>query len=168
MENLWQASKVEPKWVEGRKQPPEEWWKRRDRIWTDPKAHRHVIPKNERVAAGFRPQCFWNGKYIDWVDARKEVYIPLYVKYVQKTEAWKRLMQLFNEGANIQILGYDGRSEVRGGDAFSLFDEFNDTSQPFGHEMVLMCMLRGQKVWEWKVVDCVVVDSRGFRVVDLE
>jgi hypothetical protein len=48
------------------------------------------------------------------------------------------LNQMLNDGTNLQIVGYDGYRE---GVEQSLWDHFNDTSRPFGHELVLYTLL---------------------------
>jgi hypothetical protein len=85
---------------------------------------------------------YWKGKKLSYMEARKSIYCPLYAKYVVKTEAYKRLKSLLNQGYNLCIIGYDGRI------IDDLKKEFNDSSKPFGHEIVLVCLLRGVKPWE--------------------
>lgn len=146
IENLWQASKVELKYYRGDengfgKPPPRKWWERRNKIWLDPKPHRHVIPKSDRVNPN-RAYVYWNGKYYPYEEARKLIYIPFYAEAVVKTKVYQQLEDMIKRGHNIQILGPDGR------DFKDLETELEDPTKPFGHELVLVGLLRGKRVWE--------------------
>ncbi len=57
---------------------------------------------------------------------------------VIKTVAYERLIALKE---NIQLLDYD----VEGLD---MLDCLNDESRPFGHSLVLKCVVENNKVWE--------------------
>lgn len=140
IENLWQAIKVEDKYMMLDCIPHKEWWARRDKVWSDPKPHRHVIPKKDRVDPE-HAYCFWNNNYYSYADARRVVYISFYVDAVVQTEAYKKLADMVRRGHHIQILGPDGR------DISSLRQELQDISRPFGHELILAALLRNEKVW---------------------
>lgn len=147
LENLWQASKVFPGEEDAKTGVPNHmWWTRRAKYWADTKAHRHVEGKN-----GIKPlYSFWNGRKLDYDTARKTIYIPLYTEYVQATGVWHHLQRLVHEEKqSVQLLGYDGRPYDRTS-ATGLFQELEDLSKPFGHELVLCAMLEKKPVWLWK------------------
>lgn len=63
-------------------------------------------------------------------------YCHFYELLVQKEDDFKKLKDKVNNGYNICIVGYDGYVP-----SLDLNDMYNDTSKPFGHEMVLYTML---------------------------
>lgn len=137
LENLWQSAKV---W-EGEEGPDgfptPAWYTRRSLICNDSKAHRH-IRKGRGVNPNVPLYSWWQGKKLSYDEARRTIYIPLYAERVKATEAWKRLVALVASGKSVQILGYDGRPFA------NLRDELHDLTRPFGHELVLCAMLRGE------------------------
>ncbi|KAL6043705.1 Alkaline phosphatase [Balamuthia mandrillaris] len=148
VENLWQFSKVWPGEVDGRTGDPlPSWFARRKAGWADRKAHRWVRkgPKDSpnRNAPLY---SFWKGRRLGYVPARKAVYCPEYAKLVVRTQAFRQLQGLLEDGYNVQILGYDGFDfEAEG---MSLRECLEDPRRPFGHELVLVALLRGERVWE--------------------
>ncbi|EFC48496.1 predicted protein [Naegleria gruberi] len=145
LENLWQFSKVFPGEEEQvrndngqlTKVPNSEFFERRTKGWKDEKAHRHV--KREKPL-----YSWWKGEKFNYMQARRKIYCPLYAEKVVETEAYKKLEEMVNSGMNIQILGFDGYNY----DGKTLKECFEDTSKPFGHELVLCCLLKNQRVWE--------------------
>jgi hypothetical protein len=103
---------------------------------------------------------YWKGKKLSYLEARREIYCPAYAQCVVKTKAYKKLEELLDDGVNVQvefseniihndcdqILGYDGYDYISEGK--TLKDCFYDTKRPFGHELVLACLLNGERVWE--------------------
>lgn len=77
------------------------------------------------------------------------MYCPAYAAGVVKTKAYKELLSLLDQGYNLQILGYDGYDYQTEGKTLEAC--LNDTTRPFGHELVLVCLLTNQRVWEKKV-----------------
>jgi len=132
-ENAWQSAKVHPGEEGPDGFPTPEWYARRARICADTRGHRYV-------KRGVKPlYAFWRGRKLSYDDARRHVYIPLYARLVRATEAWKRLRAIVCEdGYNVTLVGFDGRAFAR------LSDELEDLSRPFGHELVLCAMLRGE------------------------
>jgi len=138
LENLWQFSKVfvgeeNPK----TKRPTSEFFDRRKNGWKDTKAHRHVK----------RDKClysYWKGEKLSYMEARRKIYCPLYAEKVVETEAYKKIKKLVDDGYNVQILGFDGYDY----EGKTLKECFEDVSKPFGHELVLCCLLTDNLVWE--------------------
>ncbi len=139
LENLWQFSKVWPGEEDAKtKLPSRIFFTRRQQGWLDKKAHRRVKP-------GAPLYSYFKGEKLNYLEARRKIYCPLYASLVEKTPASQKLYKMVHEqGQNIQTLGYDGY-------AFSgktLRECFLDTSRPFGHELVLVCLLLNDRVWE--------------------
>lgn len=145
LENCWQYSKVWEGEVDENNLPKEEFWTRRKDGWEDEKGHRWVKPKfdhnGNRNVTLFN---YWKAERLGYQEAREKVYCPLYAELVQKTDVYKKLKKLVDEGCNIQILGYDGYDYSDR----TLMDCFLDTSKPFGHEHVLCGLLNEDHVWE--------------------
>ena len=139
LENLWQGSKVFPgddinENGVARPFPNSDWFKRRQEIFSSTKAYRHIPGKK-----GIKPLYhWWGGKPLDYITARKEIYIPLYIELAKKTIAYQRLEEKVGKGEKIQILGFDGRKFI------DLKKEIENLLQPFGHELVLCMMLLNQ------------------------
>lgn len=148
LENCWQFSKV---WNgeedEETGLPTQEFWDRRKDGWDDTKAHRWVKKGNDSNGNRNIPlYSYWKGEKLSYMEARGAIYCPLYAELVQKTEPYKKLKKLVDEGCNVQILGYDGYDFDSEG--MTLEECYNDTSRPFGHEHVLCGLLKGDHVWE--------------------
>jgi hypothetical protein len=75
-------------------------------------------------------------------------YCHYYESLAQKEPDFTRLNKKINEGYNINIVGYDGYQVTK-----SIWDCYNDTSKPFGHELVLYTMLIEQnpKKYPWNI-----------------
>jgi hypothetical protein len=107
VENLWQFSKVWTGELDKKGEPTEEFFDRREKGWKDPKGRRWV-KKGDGINPNVPLCSYWNGKKLDYIDARKAIYCPEYANSVVKTEAYKKLEEMLEEGYNIQILGFDG------------------------------------------------------------
>jgi len=120
-------------------------YKNRLKGWKDKKAHRFA-PQAKLITNGNRhvPLCsWWRGKCYRYIESRKSVYCPIYEQLARKTSAWKELQALSEKG-NVLVIGFDGY-EV--GDK-SLSDCMENGRRPFGHELVLVSMLRGERYWK--------------------
>jgi len=164
IENLWQATKVEERLSrESKGLPPDDsWWVRRNKVWSDPVPHRHVVPKSDRVHPS-QARHYWNGEYLSYEDARKKIYIPFYWNSAEKEEAFKMMVDMRERGVNFQIIGPDGRNIDSN---LGLYGELQILTKPFGHEIVLVAMLLKQRVHEWENRDGKLYEN-GKRVVEI-
>ena len=139
IENCWQACKIEAKYSREKEglPPKQEWWDRRNKVWSDPNAHRHVIDKKDRTHPS-EGRHYWNGKYISYEEARKEIYIPFYWRAALQNESFQKLVDMRNRGLDFQIIGPDGRNIDEN---VGLKGELQNIMKPFGHELVLVAML---------------------------
>lgn len=166
IENLWQATKVEARLSgEAEHEPPKkEWWTRRDKVWADEKAHRHVLDKKDRTHPT-KGRHYWNGEYLSYEDARKRIYIPFYWAAAQKEDAFKLLVDMRERGVNFQIIGPDGRNIDP---ELGLYGELQVVTKPFGHELVLVAMILKRPVHEWYEKDNKLYQKDGRRVVIID
>lgn len=137
-ENLWQFSKVYPSQVYASGEPNDEWVTWREQGWNDLKAHRYPMGK------GAIPlYSHWQGKHLNYIEARKQIYAPEYAKNVIKTRAYKLLELQYKEccqsNQELILLDYDAYDHFSLG--MSLIDVINNPKRKMGHAFVLIMML---------------------------
>ena len=143
-ENLWQFSKVYKEHLGIGGLPTVEWYVWRKEGWADEVAHRYPMGK------GRKPEySFWNGEKLGYIEARKEIYAPVYAENVAKTESYKILREQYTEcnlrNKEMILLDYDAYDHIALG--MSLEDVINDPSRKMGHAFVLIMMLTGSTIW---------------------
>lgn len=140
VENAWQACKVYQKHVDENNNPTEEYFKWAKLIWADSYAHRYPMGK------GAKPlYSWWDGEKLDYINARKKIYAPLYAKAVEGTDSYKRLKEEF-EKKDLYLLDFDAYDHKSKG--MSYVDVLNKPDKKMGHAFVLAMMLEDQRVWE--------------------
>ena len=137
-ENLWQFSKVYKKHLCLTGLPTPEWYQWRDAGFADTKAHRYPMGK------GAIPEySFWYGQKLSYVEARKAIYIPEYIKNVGPTDSFHRLQETYQkcliDGKGLILLDYDGYDHRALG--ITLADVVGNPNKIMGHSFVLMMML---------------------------
>ena len=133
LENLWQFSKVYPNQVYASGEPTPEWESWRRQGWDDKRAHRYPMGK------GAIPlYSFWQGEHLDYIQARKRIYITEYAKNVIKTESFNCLTDL-DDTQNIILLDYDAYDHEKLG--MTLVDVANEPERKMGHAFVLLMIL---------------------------
>jgi hypothetical protein len=60
-----------------------------------------------------------------------------------KTPAFQKLITLYKQGHQIEIFGYDAYEPVK-----DLYTHYCDSARPFGHEMVILSLIRGEYPWK--------------------
>lgn len=134
MENAWQYSKLYEKHAKDGN-PTEEWelWARSG--WENPKAVRYPMGK------GAVPLCsVWGNQKLGYIDARKQIYGPLYRDLVVKTPGFKQLVQLHNSHpGTIYLRDFDGYDEVE--KEMTLTEVLNFPRRKMGHAFVLKMLL---------------------------
>lgn len=136
VENAWQYSKVYLHQVDDNNDPSQEWWDWAVEGWRKPYAVRYPMGK------GAQPlYSYWNGQKLDYIEARKQIYIPLYAREVSKRPAFKHLqdLALFND---ILLLDFDAYDRHALG--FTLADVVNEKNLKLGHAFVLEMLLTEQ------------------------
>lgn len=144
VENGWQFSKCyqELGHLDENDNPTARYFEWAQKGWNDKWAHRYPAGR------GIKPKfSYWDGEKLDYVSARKKIYIPAYTEAVKNTEAFKTLSKLYIEdGFNVQdktlyLLDFDAHNLPTGYDYQSLFD---NPSIKVGHAYVLAMMLEGK------------------------
>lgn len=137
VENAWQFSKVYSmhhhyQWD----QPTEEYFMWATLGWRDQQAHRYPMGK------GAVPlYSWWDGEKMDYIRARKEIYVPLYKQAVldYHPHLLQRLIDIVQDGDDLVIHDFDAYDHHVLG--MSLDDVLNDPTKKMGHGFVLAMMI---------------------------
>jgi|SRR5687767_3391133 len=133
MENAWQYAKLYPEHaIKSTGEPKMVYWNWSRAGMNNPRAVRYPMGK------GRKPLCLILGvEKLDYIEARKRVYFPLYRDAVRETTAWAILKKVFHKEGRIVLWDFDGyeRGEK------SLKEVFDDPNKKAGHAFVLAAML---------------------------
>lgn len=136
LENAWQFSKVYKQHVGEDGKPNAEYFKWAEAGWKDTYAHRYPMGK------GAIPEYSWWVQYkLDYISARKTIYIPLYAEAVRETDAFDKLKNLVasNPEKDIYLRDFDGYNHKELGMTYE--DVMNSRSRKMGHAFVLAMLL---------------------------
>ncbi|CAF0988114.1 unnamed protein product [Rotaria magnacalcarata] len=152
MENAWQFCKVYRQFtdIDGNS-PSEAYWKWAEKGWNDSKPHRFPLG---RVAV--KPlYSLWNGKQLSYIEARKTIYAPLYAKYVEQTDAYRKLNEIYikyccgdqndKHKKPMGLLDFDGWDHL--GQDYTLEQVINMEKPKMGHAFVLAGLLENNLFW---------------------
>jgi hypothetical protein len=138
MENAWQYSKVYPQHVGADGEPTAEYfqWARKGfSLW---KAERH--PMGDKARAAF---YWWDGQHLGRVEARKRIYVPLYVEQVVRQPFFHELKRFWDEEikpdkeTTLYLMDFDAYKYG----TKSLSEVLNNPAKPMGHGFVLAMLL---------------------------
>lgn len=138
VENAWQGSKVY-ECHDNNGVPLNDYFLWAQKIWNDSYAHRYPMGK------GVKPlYSWWDGQKLDYIEARKKIYIPIYARGVIKTDAFKRLLYMYRTTPkDIYLIDFDGYNHIEEG--ISLTEVLNDPSKSMGHAFVIYSLLEKYK-----------------------
>ena len=139
-ESRWQSGKI----FEGiDEKVVKDWWKSQQA----PK-RRYPKGKGKRILCA-RFEGYEDRGDIDYITARKEVYVKEYYELVKEREMtlhWKKALE---EGKSLTIYDFDGPRTEEGGvmcvevSEETLRERMNDLKYPFGHGYVVACAIAG-------------------------
>lgn len=133
MENAWQFSKVYYNQVDVNDNPNNLYFEWALKGWGDIRAHRYPAGK------GAIPlYSYWDGNKLDYIEARKQIYIPLYAKAVKETYAFEKLKKM---AGDLYLWDFDAYNHKALG--LSYDQVINDPSRKMGHAFVLAMLLEG-------------------------
>lgn len=136
VENGWQYTKLYPEHADKNGDPTDAYWEWAKKGWSSSQPHRYPMGK------GRKPLCsVWMGKKLDYIEARKRIYIPLYAKAARRTWAWEHLQELHASSRSITLLDFDAYDHIREGLTYE--DVMNNPNRKMGHSFVLAMMLDG-------------------------
>ena len=115
-EHFWQASKVFPCHVDDSGEVNEKYLEWRKEWFSKEKVSNKTISRRPHKLLGYEDgDCLYsvlyeNGtyKHLNYVEARKKIYIKEYAKLVAKTDSFKWLKDLYNKGQKIALVDFDG------------------------------------------------------------
>lgn len=115
-EHFWQASKVFPCHVDDKGNIKDEYWAWRKEWFDKEKVVDKTASRRPHSLLGYKDNdCLFsvflnNGVWerLSYVDARKKMYIQEYAKLIVKTQSFKWLKKLYNEGKKIALVDFDG------------------------------------------------------------
>lgn len=134
VENAWQYSKVYEYYLEDDGTVGERYFKWACAGWDSIRAERYPMGKGS-----YPLYSYWEGKQLSYVEARKNIYIPLYSESVRKTDAFTQLKKLYLTGQDLYLRDFDAHSLAPG--SFNYWDLWNNPKIKVGHGYVLAMML---------------------------
>lgn len=134
LENVWQFCKVYKPHTGDDGDPTSDYFEWARSGWADKKAHRYPLGK-ETIPL----YSWWDGERLDYIQARKRIYIPLYAATVIQTEAFKRLLNLYRMEGDITLWDFDGYDYSKMG--LSIRDVVNNPKRKMGHAFVIAHLL---------------------------
>ena len=149
-ERAWQCAKVYPWTLGADGNPNASYFAWRDEMWAmkgfgDKMSIRFPVGKKN---VGKCRYSWWkvDGEFqpLDYIPARKAIYIPLYAKAVVKTEAFRRLVELRDLGKNLMLIDFDGYNPWHPHYGFTSYnDVIHCPLLKMGHCFVLAMLLDG-------------------------
>lgn len=134
VENAWQFSKVYSCHTDVKGNPTEEYWIWAKEGWSKKEAIRYPFGKDKKPE-----YSLWDGKKLSYIEARKVIYIPLYIKAVVPSEAFKKLKAIHQNKRKLYLLDFDGYDYLANGD--TLKDVLENPNKKMGHAFVLAMLL---------------------------
>jgi hypothetical protein len=139
MENGWQYAKVYEQYTYVCKtslpygvEPSTNYWKWATTGWSDKVAHRFPMGKGEKPLFSL-----WDGNKLSYIDARKQIYVPLYARAVVEKSAYIELQKLLVEGKDLVLRDWDGYDHT----GVTLSQVLNNPQRKMGHAFVLEMLL---------------------------
>jgi len=147
VENYWQYSKVYKEHVI----PPQSPLKANDPMFWEPHPHyfawRNAGWSKKRadrypMGKGAKPlYSYYNEYHLDYITARKQIYIPAYATCVIKTQSYRMLYDAVMAGQDIVLRDFDGYDYATMG--MTLTEVVNNPKKTMGHAFVLAMLLTG-------------------------
>lgn len=141
VENGWQFSKTYIGYGDANGPFPS-YFKWAQKGWNSSYAQRYPMGKDSAPPL----YSYWefDGKpeLLDYISAKKRVYVPLYANAVKETEAFSILKKLYE--TNIKIAMWDFDAYLHEEKNMTLTDVANSTKLKFGHAFVLYALLKNQ------------------------
>lgn len=135
VENGWQYAKVYPEHLNDAGEPSEAYWGWAKAGWDMTRAVRYPMGKGVKPA-----YSYWNGEKLQYIDARKKIYAPLYAAAVRQSPAWELLKKAYIDNPDLRLWDFDGYDSIKLG---SWEEALNNPNKTMGHAFVLAMMLEG-------------------------
>jgi len=143
VENAWQFCKVYANHADPvTYKPTNAYWDFAREGWANKKAIRYPMGRDAKPL-----YSYWKGEKLGYVEARIQIYCPIYANSVQKSVAFQKLKKIYEQAkGDIALFDFDGYDYLAKGYTFQdvLFDE----KLKMGHSFVLAGLLKGDPFWE--------------------
>lgn len=141
-ENYWQYGKVWKHHLKENGRISEDWWKFHLSGESLEKGRRRPLGKQY----GRTVTSFYNMRYYEYIESRKEIYVPIYTNLIENTRSMNSLIRLARSGENIMILDGDGPPREIYPNGAAMTDELwntmiEDEKYSFGHGYVVAKLL---------------------------
>lgn len=137
-----------------------QWYRWRDNILHNMgKSQRHRMKDYSLTAPNPNVPLFsyYENRKMQYVTARKSMYVPWYANMVSMTRSFLYLQRRFNAGISLILMDPDGQPREEHPwesiTTFSATRRINDPTTIFGHGLVLACVIRGVDVWSSNTID---------------
>lgn len=138
VENGWQYSKVYACHLDDNGNPTRDYWTWARTGWRKKRADRYPMGK------GAVPEySYWRGEKLDYIDARKKIYFPLYAGTVKKTHAFNVLKNRYLQGEDLYLWDFDGYDYIKEG--IPLKAVIDNPEKKMGHAFVLAMLLEYER-----------------------
>lgn len=141
-ENYWQSGKK----FEGiALEKSKAWWAKQNKG-----KRRYPAGKGKKVLFSN-----YDGKERDYIESRKEIYVPQYEKLMKVTESFSKYKTMVERGQDVVIMDFDGPRTPGGGVSCHevtlelLKEKINDVKFPFGHGYVVAAGLKGYDIKQY-------------------
>lgn len=139
VENAWQYAKLYERFADEDGNPTPAYYKWAKQGWANPKAGRYPMGK------GVKPLCsIWNGKKLDYITARKRIYLPLYAQGSLNSPVFAKLLELVEQLAkndkDLVLLDFDAPKKPECPDNEGLLKKVN-TPKTMGHAFALKMLI---------------------------
>lgn len=135
VENLWQYCKLYACHADERGEPTDAYWRWARAGWSAERAVRYPMGK------GAKPLCsLWAGQRLQYIEARKKIYVPHYAAALGATGALQELRRLASK-VTVALWDFDGYNfRARG---MTLRECLENQSSSFGHAFAVAALLVG-------------------------
>jgi hypothetical protein len=148
IENFHQGTKVFREELDAEGNPSDLYRANRKRFYEDPVPHRHKYHGTTGLTKNIPEFFLWIDRdgsehRLTYVQSR-QFYCNFYERLASQEPDFRRLVELVEDGTNLQLCGYDAKPvEREAGESLADAIEraYLDASTPFGHERVLYAML---------------------------
>lgn len=138
VENAWQYSKVYHPHVDENDDPTEEYFEWRNKGYATVWGQRYPMGKGAKAL-----YSLIGIEKLDYITARKRVYIPLYRDAVKRTSAFARLKEECKKHDKVVLIDFDAYDHR--GLGMSWNDVINSDTKKMGHAFVLAMMIESKR-----------------------
>jgi hypothetical protein len=158
VENAWQFSKTYPEHLEDDGSVGQKWLYWAQNGWNDPIARRYPMGKDAKPLFSY-----WNGRRLNYTEARKAIYIPLYAKAVLESGLFGKLVDEKDmadaDEVNLYLVDFDAYRHK--GLDMSYRDVVECTTRKQGHAFVLAMMLEAPEILDGIISEGIALRERA-------